>query len=551
MPNDDDRWVLSRRRFLAGLAVAATAVAAGCGGDDDGGGGGGEGGAGTTGTTSGGGGGEGGAGDLPPSGLEVDPFTLGVASGDPAPDSVVLWTRLAVDPQAADGAGGMPGDDLPVRWEVAEDDAFDTLVASGDATAVAALGHSVHAVAGGLEPATAYRYRLRVGEWTSPVGTTRTAPADGAEVAELRFAMASCQDYQAGYYAAWRSIAADEVDLVFFLGDYIYEYAANPDAVRQHEGERCTTLAQYRNRYATYKADADLQAAHASAPFVVTWDDHEVENNYADLVSGAGTPPEEFAAQRAAAYQAWYEHQPVRLDPPTSEDYDITRTLRWGALLDAVVLDGRQFRSDQPCDASSDSFVDNTECDIEGAGADMLGPEQEAFVLDAIDASTATWKVIAQQTVMTPLVLGNTTLNVDQWDGYPAARRRLLDHLATSGATDVVVLTGDIHAAAAAVLSTDGTNGPATPVAVELVCTSITSEGLAEEVGLDAETLDPSIFGIPYAELLHRGYTRCTVTPTDWAADYVTVDDVLDPESGTTVAATVRFDAGQLALTID
>jgi alkaline phosphatase D len=547
MTHEDDRWVLSRRRFLAGLAVAATAAVAGCSGDDE------EpdaaGGAGTTTTSAGDGGGSG--TDLPPSGLDVDPFTLGIASGDPAPDSVVLWTRLAVDPQAADGAGGMPTDDLPVRWELAADDTFETLVASGDATAVAALGHSVHAVADGLEPATAYRYRIRVGEWTSPIGTTRTAPADGAEVAELRFAMASCQDFQAGHYAAWRSIAADEVDLVFFLGDYIYEYAADPDAVRQHEGDKCRTLADYRNRYATYKADADLQAAHASAPFVVTWDDHEVENNYADLVSGVGTPTEEFAEQRAAAYQAWYEHQPVRLDPPTSEDYDITRTLRWGGLLDAVVLDGRQFRSDQPCDASSDSFVDNTECDIEGAGADMLGPAQEAFALGAIDDSTAIWTVIAQQTVMTPLVLGNTTLNVDQWDGYPAARRRLLDHLASSGATDVVVLTGDIHAAAAAVLATDGTNGPATPVAVELVCTSITSEGLAEEVGLDAETLDPSIFGIPFAELLHRGYTRCTVTPTDWAAEYVTVDDVLDPASGTQVAATARIVAGQVALTID
>jgi alkaline phosphatase D len=534
---------LDRRQFLARLiAAAAAGTLAACGDDGD------DGGRSGSDTTRPGGGTATTSGTAEVE-LASDPFTLGVASGDPLPTSVILWTRLAIDPLALDGAGGMSGD-VPVRWEVATDEAFEDVVASGEETATAALGHSVHVDVQDLDPDARYHYRFHAGGHTSAPGRTRTAPDDDADVAELRLAMASCQDIQVGYYAAHRSIAESELDLVLFLGDYIYEYAGRPDALRPAPGDRCTTLADYRIRYAFYNGDRDLQAARASCPWVVTWDDHEVENNYADLLSQLGTPEDDFAAQRFAAYQAYYENQPIRLDPPTSEDWPIHRSFRWGNLADLFVLDGRQYRDDQPCNTSSDALADRNECDIEGAGADMLGAEQEAWLTEGLSASTATWKVLAQQTVMSSLVLGDVVLNVDQWDGYPQARRRLLDFVAAEEISDVVVLTGDIHTAGSGVLSTDGVNGAPTPVAVEFVCSSISSNGLAEAVGLDPNTLDPAIFGLTYAELLHRGYCRCTVTPERWSTEFLIVEDVTDVASDVTVDATVTCEAGSPSLTV-
>ena len=535
---------LDRRQFLTRLLAAAAAGGlAACASDGDSGSGAGNG-SGGTGSTAGG----------PPeellaSGLATSPFTLGVSSGDPLPDSVILWTRLAVDPLAADGAGGLT-DDHSVRWEISADDTFETLVASGDVAATAALGHSVHVDVRGLQAGTRYHYRFRVGEHTSPVGRTGTAPADGAAVDELRFALASCQNVEVAYYAAHRSIAESDLDLVLFVGDYIYEGAGDPDALRTVPGGKCITLADYRNRYAFYHQDDDLLAARASCPWIVTWDDHEVENNYADLDSQAGASADDFAEQRFAAYQAYYEHQPIRLDPPESADWPIHRSARWGQLVDFFVLDGRQYRDDQPCGSPLDAVVSRTECDIEAAGADMLGAEQEQWLTDGLRAATATWKVLAQQTVMSALILGDIVLNVDQWDGYPQARRRLLDHIAANDIGDVVVLTGDIHTAGCGVLRTDGAESVAEPVAVEFVCTSISSNGLATAVGLDPNTLDPAIFGLTYAELIHRGYCRCTITPERWSTEFLIVEDATDPDSDVTVAATVVAEQGTPALTV-
>jgi alkaline phosphatase D len=532
-----------RREFITRLLAAAAAgsiVACSSGDDAD------------DARGDGGGGGSGASPEtLPASGLDTSPFTLGVASGDPLPTSVILWTRLAVDPLAPDGSGGM-ADDVPVRFELSADDTFEDLLASGDATATAALGHSVHIDLQDLEPATAYHYRFRVGEHTSPVGRTRTAPAADAEVDELRFAMASCQEFQNGHWAAHRAIASDEVDVVLFLGDYIYEYAGNPDSFRPIEGPKCITLGEYRHRYGIYKSDAQLQSAHASAPWIVTWDDHEVENNHANLVSEAGATPEAFAEQRFAAYQAYYENLPLRLEPPDGPDWPIHRSFTWGTLAELFVLDGRQYRDVPPCEGVSDVGVDTNTCDIEGAASDMLGAEQEAWLTDGLSASTTTWKVLAQQTVMSSLVIGTTVLNVDQWDGYPQARRRLLDHVATEEISDVVVLTGDIHAAGADVLTTDvlSATGEERPVAVEFVATSVSSGGLLEALGLDPQSFDPSVFGLTYAEVAHRGYCRCTVTPREWRTEFMIVADGRDPDSDVTVADTLTVQAGTPAITI-
>ncbi len=257
----------------------------------------------------------------------ADPFTLGVGSGEPQAESVVLWTRLLPDGEAIAG-------DLALEVEVASDASFSDVVLREFALAPGAHGSAVHHVAAGLAPATTYAYRFRAGAHTSAVGRTMTAPAPGAAAAPLRLAAASCQNYEDGYYGAHADIAAAQPDLVAWLGDYIYEGAAGVvgegGAVRTHGSPEPTDLPGYRARYALYKRDADLQAAHAACPWIVIWDDHEVENNYAGDHSQDDAPTAQFRARRAAAYQAWWEHTPTRLDPPTGADYRVYRAHRVG-----------------------------------------------------------------------------------------------------------------------------------------------------------------------------------------------------------------------------
>ena len=519
--------VIGRRAFLAG--VAATVVAAGCsGGDGDE--------AGPR-TTGGGTVAPGTGGDLPPvpTSLPADLFRLGVASGDPLPDAVILWTRLVNDP-LVDG-GGLPDQPLPVRWEVATSETFDDVVASGDAVAEPAMGHSVHVDASGLEPDTWYHYRFSVGTWTSRVGRTRTAPARGADVERLRFAFASCQEYQAGYWPAHTHLADEDVDLVVFLGDYVYENGPSPAAVRPLQSPAPTDLAGYRRRYGEYKSDPALQAAHAAAPWVCTWDDHEVANNYAgDVPDGVGAEAEDgFRARRAAAYQAWYEHTPARVEPPDGPDVTVYRSVRWGELAAFHVLDGRQYRSDQACGAASDVGVACAE--VGDDERTMLGRDQERWLGRALDDAATTWNVIAQQTIVSRIVvpLGPTEgLNLDQWDGYPAARRRLVDQL--RGVDNPVVITGDIHASGVGVITEDP-DDPATPVAVpELVGTSISSTfppGLIDLVEA-AAAATPSI---RYVEPRRRGYVVCDVTPDDLTADFRYVTTTATPTSEVSTGA--------------
>ena len=518
--------VIGRRAFLAGLV--ASAVAAGCSGGDD-----------EAGLDSAGGPDgvppETGA-DLPPvpSTLPAEVFTLGVASGDPLPDAVILWTRLVSDP-LVDG-GGLPDQPLPVRWEVATTDAFDDIVASGDTVAEPAFGHAVHVDASGLEPASWYHYRFSVGEWTSPVGRTRTAPARGDEVDRLRFAFASCQDQQDGHWPVHRHIAAEQdLDLVVFLGDYIYEDEPDPSAMRPAHTPAPVDLAGYRRRYAEYKADPALQAAHAAAPWICTWDDHEVQANYAgDVPGGEGRQAADddgFRERRAAAYQAWYEHMPVRIEPPAGPDLDMTvyRSVRWGDLARFYVLDGRQYRSDQACGRPSD--LGTTCADVDDDDRTMLGRDQERWLGRALDEAGATWNVVAQQTIVSKITvpLGDVeALNLDQWDGYPAARRRLVDQL---GAVDnPVVITGDIHASGVGVITADPDDPTSAPVATELVGTSVSSpfaDGLEDVVERSAAA-SPAI---RYVEASRRGYVVCEVTPRQLTADFRYVTTVATPEA--------------------
>ncbi len=461
-----------------------------------------------------------------------DPFRLGVASGDPTQDSVILWTRLA--PAPLDVAGGMPAAPIAVDWEVlAEDEGqeWEDVVAHGRTVADPTDAHSLHVDATGLESGTWYRYRFRVGPWTSPVGRTRTAPADD-DTTPLVLGQASCQRWEDGYYAAHRDIAGAGLDALVFLGDYIYEGTRplDDDVVRSHDGPEPTTLDGYRARYGQYKTDADLQAAHAACPWIVLWDDHEVDNDYAGDRDQDGSDPATFRERRAAAYRAWWEHQPVRLPAPDGADYPTHRAVTLGPLATVLLLDGRQYRSDQACDIRPGEVAPPCP-DVTAPGRTMLGDEQEAWLARALAESTATWAVVANQTLVADLRLGDAILNYDQWDGYPAARARFIDALAAHGQGRAVVLSGDIHLAGV----TELTGADGTAVATELVCTSITSRGL--DAGLQpALALFPHV---RYAELVRRGWTRHMISADRWEAEYRAVADAADPASS--VAADARF----------
>ena len=315
------------------------------------------------------------------------PFTLGVASGDPLPDGVVLWTRLA--PQPLEG-GGMPMATVDVNWEIARDSRFQNIAQKGVVLARPELGHSVHVEVAGLEPGREYWYRFRAGDEVSQTGRTKTAPPAGGPVDEVRFGVCGCSHYEAGYFTAFRRMAEEQFDFVFHTGDYIYEGRADGgrnDRIRQHNGDRIYTLVDYRNRYALYKSDRDLMAAHASVPFVVSWDDHEVDNNYAGDFDERDTPPELFQLRRAAAYQAFYEMMPLRASAlPSGSHMRIYRRSQFGNLIDFSVLDTRQWRSDQACGDGVHSAC----AEAPAPARTMMGAEQERWLFENLATAKAT-----------------------------------------------------------------------------------------------------------------------------------------------------------------
>jgi len=327
------------------------------------------------------------------------PFSLGIASGDPLPDGVVLWTRLAPEPLAADGCGGMPEESISVRWEMAADENFSRVVHQGTVRARPELAHSVHVEVEGLEPTREYYYRFKAGSEVSPVGRTKTAPALGNAVAQMRFAFASCQMYEHGYYTAYGHISEEDLDLVVHLGDYIYEYGINEYVassgnVRKHDGPKIFTLPEYRNRYALYRSASNLRAAHAAFPWVVTWDDHEVENNYADGTPGGDRPVEEFLKRRTAAYQAYYEHMPLRRSSvPQGPDMLLRRSITYGNLARFNVLDTRQYRDDQ----AAGGGLDPPNPEQRDPSRSITGEAQERWLFEGLSRSRSRWNVLAQQ----------------------------------------------------------------------------------------------------------------------------------------------------------
>jgi alkaline phosphatase D len=508
---------ISRRAFLAGLAASGvlTACSSNSGGSssDD--------------STGGGAAPE----PRPAPELGGDPFTLGVASGDPLPTSVILWTRLVVD--GLEPSGGIPDEEIDLVWEVAADDSFDEVVAAGVATATPALGHSVHVDASGLDPDTWYSYRFTVGDYVSPVAATRTLPAADASPDELRFAFASCQSWGDGYYTAWRYLAEDPLDLVVHLGDYIYENGEEDGDVRQAPVGEAVDLPTYRQLYALYKSDPDLQAAHHRFPFVFTWDDHEVDNDYAADQRQDGEEVETFLELRAAAYQAWYEHQPVRIEPPEGPNLEIYQTFDYGTLARFYLLDTRQHRDDQPCSPAGGASQ-GAECGDELDDArSILGPAQEEWLDGQFASTEAQWNVLGSSVMVTPLPFTETPpriLNFDQWDGFQAARDRLVTSLIDNEVANPVVICGDVHWSQVSAISQEPADPGAPLLVTELIGTSISSAPSdAEAAALDSLLAD--IPNVQWVNAHQRGYVRVTVTPDEMVADYRLLDTALEPES--------------------
>jgi len=471
---------------------------------------------------------------------DVERFPLGVASGQPRAEGMVLWTRLM-------------GDALPervaVRWEVALDERFAQVVAHGDEVAEAAAAHSVHAEPAGLEPARWYWYRFRALGQTSAVGRTRTAPA-AAAAATLRFAIASCQRYDSGHYAAWRDVAGASLDLVVFLGDYIYESAERRDPVRRVAGGEALSLEQYRARYATYKSDPSLQAAHAAAPWLVVWDDHEVANDYAGFQ--AENLAVDMHARRAAAYRAYWEHMPFpRSLQPVDAAMRITGRFDWGTLARIHLLDDRQHRDPQACPkpgrGGSNTLLVNQCAALADPARSLLGAAQESWLADGWDLERR-WNLVAQQTLMARLTwldpaIGGGAVWTDGWDGYAPARRRLLSTVAAKKVPGVVVLGGDVHSNYVADLRVDFDDERSPAIASEFCGTSISSlPGVAQARIDQAREFNPHLH---YGRSDQRGWVRFDVDADELRATLRVVERPGDPQSSVATAARFVVDAAR------
>ncbi len=473
------------------------------------------------------------------------PFTLGVASGDPAPDGFVIWTRLA--PQPLKG-GGMDPVPVEVSWQVAEDEAMSKVVSQGKYIATPEWGHSVHVEVEGLKPERWYWYQFKAGGEVSPKARTRTFPAKDAMPERLRFAFASCQHFETGLFTAYEHMVKEDIQLVVHLGDYIYEGEGRDKLVRKHTHAEASTLLSYRNRHAQYKTDPALQAMHAAVPWLVTWDDHEVGNNYAGDVSGQpDVTRENFLLRRAAAYQAYYEHMPLRRSTmPKGPDMLLYRKVGYGRLTDFHVLDTRQYRSDQPCGDGK-----KPQCDEAfDPNATMMGAIQRDWLFENLAKSPATWNVLAQQVMMARAdrtAGAELGYSMDQWAGCEMERRKVLKYFNDQRISNPVVLTGDIHSNWANNLIADFDDLDSKVVATEFVGTSISSAGDGD---VKPKTQDSIYAENPFVKFFNteRGYVSCEITPQRWETKYQGVEYVTRPGAPLVTRAKYVVESGKPGL---
>ena len=466
------------------------------------------------------------------------PFKLGVASGDPAPDGVVLWTRLAPDPLHE---GGMAQQHVPVRWELSSDENFSTIVRRGAVLATPEFAHAVHVELEGLEPGRYYWYRFKAGNYISPVGRTKTAPAFDSQVESMSFAFASCQNWEAGYYPAYRWMAQQDLDLVFHLGDYIYQWAPMSGVVRHCNDGGLKTLSDYRNRHALYKTDPDLQAAHAAHPWVVTWDNHDGWSNYATLCEDGQKNAARYALR--VAYQAYYEHMPLRsLSRPQGPNWRLYRRINYGNLASFSVLDTRTYRT-LPCSYGTDS---RPSAALEEA-CTMTGAEQERWLLRALSSPSTRWNVIAQQGMMAQVNQGtgsDEAYNLDAWDGYVAQRKRILDCVRECGTPNPVVISGDMHTSWVSDLKADFDDPSSPTIGAEFVGTSISSNCPTSTIETYKSALGKNNPHVKYFDTRKGGYVRCELTPKQWRSDLQVADSVEDRYSPVRTIASFAVEAG-------
>jgi alkaline phosphatase D len=478
-----------------------------------------------------------------------NPFTLGVASGDPAPDGFVLWTRLA--PKPLDRDGGMPSRPVEVSWAVAAGDSMQHVVREGTAVAHPELGHAVHVEVDGLEPARDYFYQFMVGGERSQVGRSRTLPPAGAPVGQVRIGQLGCQCYEDGFFTAYRHVAEERFDFVYHYGDYIYEHGVGQSNVGRlvpRDFDETVTLDDYRHRYSLYKLDPDLQAAHASAPFVMSFDDHEVSNDRAGLWNQAGMPAEVFALRRAAAFQAWYEHMPVRkAQLPRGPDILAYRRLTVGDLITMNVLDTRQYRLPPACGGGRKANC----AEASEPRRTMLGETQERWLYDAFKTAGRRWTVLAQQVTM----MRNDSdpdpnrflPNMDMWDGAPAARDRLFAAIEDAKLSNVIALSGDIHSNWAGLLKKDFLDEKSATLGVEFIGTSITTNRDGYDIN---DIFRQRLAKQPYVKFFNgqRGYLRHIVTPARWQADFRVLDKVTVPDGRISTRKSVVVESGKSAI---
>jgi alkaline phosphatase D len=424
---------------------------------------------------------------------EAAPFALGVASGDPSPKSVILWTRLLwqapfTSPRREPSTPEVVG----VEWAIATDVAMRNVVASGTTMARRSAAHSVHVDAAGLRPGTQYFYRFSAAGRSSRIGRTRTAPEGCLD--SVRFACLCCQDFD-GEYGAFLDVARQPVDFVVHLGDSIYEWA--------WDGRAADDLPSFRHKHALFRGDPLAREAWAAHPFIVTWDDHEVRDNY------SGRDPQ-FDALRGAAYRAFYEHMPVRLpggEPDDWKSLPIYRGFQFGDLLDLAILDLRQYRDPPPSNGQQ----------LGDPARTMLGESQKRWLLEGIGHSRRAWMCIASSVFM-----GDYNTNLDAWEGYPHERLEVLRAIEKARSGRVVVASGDSHRSIASRLMVDGT-----PVGMEFNVPAISSRPPSTQIinpdlGFRGRPLAP---GILYEDAGFRGYMLCEVFPERWRSTYRVLRD--------------------------
>ena len=507
-------------------------------------------------------------------------FRHGIASGDPLPDAVLLWTRVTPTADSLPGSGAGPR--VAVGWQVASDPGFRRVVAHGSTVTGPERDHTVKVDARGLVPATAYYYRFTLDRTTSPVGRTRTAPAPTSSPDRLRFALVSCSNWEAGYFSAYRHLAArGDLDAVLHLGDYVYEYGTGQYAygksdtvVRPHEPtHEMLGLADYRQRHAQYKTDPDLQALHAAVPWITTWDDHETAN---DAWSGGAEnhQPDEgdWATRKAVARTAYDEWMPVRLSGTAAlgDGVQVYRHLQFGRLADLTMLDLRSYRSQQVATTDLGSAADPART--------ITGDAQMRFLKDRLADNDAVWKLVGNPVMISPVLFppldqyvagpiadmtgilprDGVAYNVDQWDGYTADRRELVAFLADAGVTNTVFLTGDIHSAWACELPVDpGAYPLSRTVGVELVATSVTSNNLDDLTGSPPRTTSLAVEDAIKASNRHvkfldfdsHGYSVLTITPQETQMDWYVTSDRADQAATSTWSTGWRVAAGSNRLT--